>query len=375
MPSNEKLHRAKKQKNDEFYTQYADIEKEMNAYIEYNPDVFRDKTILLPCDDPEWSNFTKYFAQNFERFGIKKLISTSYAANSKPKEIPYQPTLFETESPNFDKKKTRSHGKIFILERDTNKDKKIDINDLEWNYLKGDGDFRSKEVTKLRDEADFIITNPPFSLFREFFDWVIKSGKKFCIIGNLNSVTYKEVFPCIKQNQMWMGATCFNGGATYFIADPALYEPEKMSNQKHAYIKDGKFYWRVNGIRWLTDIDHGRRHQPIPLMTMGDNIKFSKHKEIRNNDYKEYDNYDALEVPHVDAIPSDYFGLMGVPISYLDKHCPEQFGIVGCSDNGLVDSKYKKPHFKRHNEPYLGGKKVYKRIFIKHEEQHNENNS
>lgn len=179
MPSNEKLHRAKKQKNDEFYTQYADIEKEMNAYIEYNPDVFRDKTILLPCDDPEWSNFTKYFAQNFERFGIKKLISTSYAADSKPKEIPYQPTLFEIESPKFDNKKTRSHGKIFILERDTNKDKKIDINDLEWSYLKGDGDFRSKEVTKLRDEADFIITNPPFSLFREFFRMDKEIWKKF----------------------------------------------------------------------------------------------------------------------------------------------------------------------------------------------------
>lgn len=365
MPSNEKLHRAKKQKNDEFFTQYVDIEKEMNAYIEYNPDVFRDKTILLPCDDPEWSNFTKYFAQNFERFGIKKLISTSYAADSKPKEIPYQPTLFETESPNFDKKKTRSHGKIFILERDTNKDKKININDLEWSYLKGDGDFRSKEVTRLRDEADFIITNPPFSLFREFFDWIIRSGKKFAMISNKNCVTFKEVFPLIMGNKIWSGREKWAGGMWFFTSDNSDDYDKEF---------EGKKYKNVPSI-WITNTDHGRRHQPIPLMTMEDNIKFSKHKEIRNNDYKEYDNYDALEVPHVDAIPSDYSGLMGVPISYLDKHCPEQFGIIGCSDNGLVDSKYKKPHFKRHNEPYLDGKKVYKRIFIKHKEQDNENNA
>ena len=365
MPSNEKLHRAKKQKNDEFYTQYADIEKEMNAYIEYNPDVFRDKTILLPCDDPEWSNFTKYFAQNFERFGIKKLISTSYAADSKPKEIPYQPTLFETESPNFDKKKTRSHGKIFILERDTTQDKKININDLAWSYLKGDGDFRSKEVTRLRDEADFIITNPPFSLFREFFDWIIRSGKKFAMISNKNCVTFKEVFPLIMGNKIWSGREKWAGGMWFFTSDNSDDYDKEF---------EGKKYKNVPSI-WITNTDHGRRHQPIPLMTMEDNIKFSKHKEIRNNDYKEYDNYDALEVPHVDAIPSDYSGLMGVPISYLDKHCPEQFGIIGCSDNGLVDSKYKKPHFKRHNEPYLDGKKVYKRIFIKHKEQDNENNA
>lgn len=367
MPSNDKLHRAKKQKNDEFYTQYADIEKEINAYLEYNPDVFRNKTILLPCDDPEWSNFTKYFAQNFERFGLKKLISTSYAADSKPKEIPYQPTLFETESPKFDEKKTRKHGKIFVLERDTNKDKKINIDDLEWNYLKGDGDFRSEEITKIRDESDIIITNPPFSLFKEFFKWVIDSKKQFCIIGNLNSLTYKEVFPCIKGNKVWMGATCFNGGATYFIADPALYEPEKMSNPKHAYIKDGKFYWRVNGIRWYTNIDHGRRHSPIALMTLEDNLKFNK--RIKGVGYQKYDNYNAIEIPHYSAIPNNYNDAMGVPISFLDKYCPEQFGILGATESegkgfsdGLWDSTSKVA------QPLINGNKVYKRIFIKHKE-------
>ena len=166
--ANEGLTSAKKAKNDEFYTQYADIEKEMNAYLEYDPDVFRGKIVLLPCDDPEWSNFTKYFAQNFDKFGLKKLISTSYAPNSKPKEIPYQPTLFEIESPDFDESKTESNGKIFTLTKDNTGDKVINFDDLEWSYLEGDGDFRSDEVTKLRDEADFIITNPPFSLFREF---------------------------------------------------------------------------------------------------------------------------------------------------------------------------------------------------------------
>ena len=158
---NENLGAAKKAKFDEFYTQYADIEKEINAYLDYDKDVFRDKTILLPCDDPEWSNFTKYFAQNFERLGLKKLISTSYAPDSKPKELNLQLTLFETQSPKFDKTKARANGKIFTLTRDTTGDQKINVEDLEWEYLKGDGDFRSAEVSKLRDESDIIITNPP----------------------------------------------------------------------------------------------------------------------------------------------------------------------------------------------------------------------
>ena len=163
--ANQNLSAAKTAKNDEFYTQYHDIQKEINAYIEYNPDVFKGKTILLPCDDPEWSNFTKFFAQNFAAFGLKKLISTSYAVESKTYKH-YQPSLFETESPLFDANKTRIKGKIFTLTADENKDGKIDIHDLQWSYMEGDGDFRSEEVKKLRDESDIIITNPPFSLFR-----------------------------------------------------------------------------------------------------------------------------------------------------------------------------------------------------------------
>ena len=177
--ANENLTSAKRAKNDEFYTQYHDIEKEMSAYLDYNPDVFRGKTILLPCDDPEWSNFTKYFAQNFDRFGIRKLISTSYAVESKKYQSPYQPTLFEVCEPHYDENKTRVNGKIFTLTRDKTGDGKIDIEDLEWEYLEGDGDFRSKEVTKLRDEADMVITNPPFSLFREFLAWIVEADKQY----------------------------------------------------------------------------------------------------------------------------------------------------------------------------------------------------
>ena len=205
--ANSNLTEAKRAKNDEFYTQYHDIEKEISAYLEFNPDVFRGKTVLLPCDDPEWSNFTKFFAQNFERFGLKKLISTSYAVDSKTYKSGYQPTLFETSAPNYDKIKTIKNGKIFTLTHDKTGDHKVNVDDLEWHYLAGDGDFRSAEIKKLRDEADIIITNPPFSLFREFLAWIMEAEKQFVIIGNMNAITYKEVFPLIKENKMWLGAT------------------------------------------------------------------------------------------------------------------------------------------------------------------------
>lgn len=174
MAGNINLGSAKTGKNDEFYTQYADIQKEINAYLEYNPDVFRGKTVLLPCDDPEWSNFTKFFAQNFELLGLKKLISTSFAQESKNYKADWQPTLFETENPLFDADRSAVCGKIFVLDRDNNGDNRINIKDLEWQYLEGTGDFRSEEVTRLRDEADIIITNPPFSLFREFMVWLVE---------------------------------------------------------------------------------------------------------------------------------------------------------------------------------------------------------
>lgn len=204
MAKNENLKKANQAKNDEFYTQFEEIQREVNAYIEYNPNVFKDKTILLPCDDPEWSNFTKFFAQNFERFSLKKLISTSYA-NEKKESVFIQLSLFEENSPKFDINKTNSHGKIFTLERDKNHSGNINIDDIDFDYLEGDGDFRSDEVKKLRDEADIIITNPPFSLFREFVSWIFEGKKDFLIIGNQNAISYKEIFPLIKDNKMWTG--------------------------------------------------------------------------------------------------------------------------------------------------------------------------
>ena len=323
--ANTNLANAKTAKNDEFYTQYADIQKEINAYLDYNPDVFRDKTVLLPCDDPEWSNFTKFFAQNFQLFGLKKLISTSYAPESKKYKMPYQPTLFETSQPHFNADKTKTNGKIFVLEQDITGDNRIDINDLEWQYLEGDGDFRSKEVTKLRDEADIIITNPPFSLFREFVAWLMNSGKLFVIIGNVNAISYKEVFPLIKDNKMWMGISISIGDREFGV--PSTYPLEASGWRVD---ENGNRYIRVKGVRWFTNIDHGRRHEPLQLMTMVENFKHSKHKEIRGQkEYIHYANYDAIDIPFTDAIPSDYEGTMGVPITFLDKYCPEQFEIIG----------------------------------------------
>ena len=366
MSKNVSLHKAKKAKNDEFYTQYSDIEREMNAYLECNSDVFRDKTILLPCDDPEWSNFTKYFAQNFERFGIKKLISTSYAADSKPASIPYQLTLFEKDSPKFDEKKTRSQGKIFVLEKDINKDKKIDINDLEWNYLDGDGDFRSEEIRKLRDKADIIITNPPFSLFREFLAWLVDSKKLFCMIGTMNAVTYKEVFPLIKNNKMWLG-NGFNHGNAYF----GVPEESAKDYVNGVYDPDTKLV-KFRNCCWYTNIDHGRRHQPLRLMPMSENLRYNKKlikklkEEYGVDIYPKYDNYDAIEIPFTEAIPEDYNGAMGVPISFLDKFCPEQFDILGCSyDYGRPDGWPSNINM----SVSVNGKNIYKRFLIKHKEQ------
>lgn len=320
--SNRDIANAKAAKNDEFYTQYHDIEIEVNAYLEYNPDVFREKTVLLPCDDPEWSNFTKFFAQKFEVLGLKKLISTSFAPDSKKYKYGYQPSLFEQEDPQFDITKTQTHGKIFVLERDRSGDGRIDYQDLEWQYMEGDGDFRSKEVCKLRDEADIIVTNPPFSLFREFLAWIVAANKQFLIIGNMNAISYKEVFPLIKENKMWLG-NGFKGGNAYFRPAGLREYANGVYNEETGLVK-------FRNCCWFTNIDHGRRHQPLSLMTMAENLKFSKHKEIKGRrDYVHYENYDAIDVPYTDAIPSDYEGVMGVPLSFLDKYCPEQFEIIG----------------------------------------------
>ena len=327
--ANESLSAAKAAKNDEFYTQYYDIEREINAYLEYNPNVFRGMTVLLPCDDPESSNFTLYFAQHFQTLGLKKLISTSYAPESKKYKTPWHPSLFEQDAPQYDPAKTSVRGKIFVLDHDVSGDGVIDFHDIQWHYLEGDGDFRSDEVTALRDEADIIVTNPPFSLFREFLAWIVQANKKFVIIGNINAITYKETFPLIKENKIWLGATNFNKGMYFLVPDGFKY----ASTYKFEREMDGKAVNRVPGVCWFTNIEHGRRHQPLSLMTMEENIMYSKHKEIRGKGYQHYDNYDAIEVPYTDAIPSDYDGAMGVPITFLDKYCPEQFEILGMCEN------------------------------------------
>ena len=354
--SNEKLTKAKKAKNDEFYTQYGDIQREVNAYLEYDPDVFRGKTILLPCDDPEWSNFTKFFAQNFETFGIKKLISTSYAINSKKSKYDFEPnqlslfeTPLETGSPKYNPEISDFRGKIFTLTRDTNRSGRIDINDLEWDYLEGDGNYQSNEVKQLRSEADFIITNPPFSMYIDFVKWLFEEDKKFLIIGNKSSITYKDIFDLIKNNKMWSGVSSWSGGLWFHTPEGG----NELANVASA---------------WFTNIEHGRRHQPLSLMSMNDNLKYSSHKKIKEKGYPKYDNYDAIEVPYTDAIPNDYDGIMGVPITFLEKYCPEQFEIIGRGDGNIADENYYFYHsgFKdKGGVPLVKGEFVYKRIMIR----------
>lgn len=353
------LHAAKKAKNDEFYTMWRDIENEMNAHRDYDEHVFRDKIVLLPCDDPEWSNFTRYFAHNFELFGIKKLISTSYAQASNPAIDEHEPSNMEVESDKYDPDKSWERGKIFVLERgdDRNGDGRVNFHDMQWSYLDGDGDFRSDEVTALRDEADIVVTNPPFSLFRDFVAWLIDGDVLFSIIGNMNAITYKEVFPLIKENELWLGASGM--GARHFVI------PNDAPWKSSQYEEDGVRYQKFGNITWFTNIEHGRRHEPLELLSMADNLKYSRRKKIREEGYPEYDNYDAIEVGFTESIPSDYEGVMGVPISFLDKYNPEQFEILGTSDNGAVPENLKLDHFKKHNEPYVGGKKRYKRILIR----------
>ncbi|WP_148239450.1 adenine-specific methyltransferase EcoRI family protein [Ruania zhangjianzhongii] len=332
--ANSLLAAAKSKKNDEFYTQWDDIEREINAYLEYDPDVFRDKVVLLPCDDPEWSNFTKFFALHFEDFGLKQLISTSYAPDSNPAGDFYAPTLFEMDDPKFDETKTRVRGKKFVLEaEDFNDDGVVNIDDLQWDYLAGDGDFRSDEVTALREEADIIVTNPPFSLFRTFLEWLVDGGVVFSVIGNQNAIAYRDVFRLIKNNQMWLGKG-FPRNMAHFHTPYSVHSPWVE--------QEGDGIVRVPGVQWFTNIEHGRRHEPLQLMTMADNLKFNKRLISALDgraEYQRYDNFDAIEVPYTDAIPSDYDGVMGVPITWLAKYNPDQFEILGTDESDYPPTK------------------------------------
>lgn len=369
--ANSNLGAARRAKNNEFYTQWVDIEREINAYLEYDPDVFRGKTVLLPCDDPEWSNFTKFFALHFEDFGLKKLISTSYAPRSNASAAFYSPTLFETEAPQYDEEKSLERGRVFVLKQeDVNQDGRVDIDDLRWSYLEGDGDFRSAEVTALRDEADFVITNPPFSWFREFVSWVEKADVRYAVIGNSNAITYKEVFPLIKENKLWLGATGNSNDMVFAVPKGTpIKDSDRDKAARMGYPSDDEYdYTRMGNLCWFTSIEHGRRHEPLQLMSMADNLKFGP-KRIVENGYQTYDNYAALEVPVTIGIPSDYDGVMGVPISFLVRYNPEQFEILGATESegkgfsgGLWDSSSKVA------QPLVTGARKYKRIFIRHRE-------
>lgn len=382
MADNESLGAAKKAKNDEFYTQYSDIEAEMNAYVEYNPDVFQGKTILLPCDDPEWSNFTKYFAANFDRFGLKKLISTSYAKGAGNRQL----SLFEEASPLYDAEKHKTRGKLFTLAHDRDGSGSIDSDDIEFTgYLEGDGDFRSPEVCQLRDEADIIITNPPFSLFREFLAWIIEAKKQFIILGNMNAITYKEVFPYLKNNEIWLGYKSLNLDMYFHVTDE--YKQWLLENKKEgsAYkIIGGVVMGRLASACWFTNIDHGKRHEWLQLDTMAHNLKFNKklakklQADFSLTKYPHYDNFDAIEVPFTECIPSDYDGIMGVPITFLDKYNPSQFELLETTErwSTLRAKKYSQTEYEEANDMNAtwivrigeGYAKGYKRLLIRRKE-------
>lgn len=327
-PKNNNLTKARVAKNDEFYTVIADIEKEMNAYYDHNPNVFRGKTILCPCDDPEWSNFTKYFTMNFKRLGIKKLICTCY------------------------NKEEGGHGKMLVLTGDTNGNGKIEADDIVATEMEGNGDFGSEEVKKLLEEADFVITNPPFSLFSEFIAWIMESKKKFSVIGNVNAITYKEVFPLIKNNKMWIGATNFNKGMYFRVPDDYEYADTYKFDREH----NGTKVMRVPATCWFTNIDHDVRHEKLDLSTKNQ----LKKKGIT---FPKYDNYNAIEVSEGVHIPRDHKGVMGVPVTWLGKYCPEQFEIMGMT-NGIDDSEV--PCTGKNKTPKINGKKIYIRLLIKH---------
>jgi len=303
---NSNLHTAKKMKNDEFYTQLTDIENELKHYKEH----FRNKVVYCNCDDPIESNFFKYFSLNFEHLGLKKLISTGYKENGK--------------------------GVVYVYEGDKNGNRMPDLEEIEVKELQGNGDFRSQECIEFLKESDIVVTNPPFSLFRDYVATLVEYNKQFLIIGNKNAITYKEIFPLIKENKLWLG-----------ISSPNEYR-----------LPNGEITKQVNGLcKWFTNLEHKKRNYPLDLY-----MKYS------NEYYKKYDNYDAIEVSKTCEIPMDYEGVMGVPITFLDKYNPEQFEIIGLSASAGYDKNIVGLEFKGIKDArcIVNGKNVYARIFIRH---------
>lgn len=368
--ANKNLTKAKKAKNDEFYTQYIDIQKEIEAYLEYDKNTFKKKVVYCNCDDPFESNFFKYFVLNFNRLGLKQLITTSY----KPSPVANTQLGLFGDDKTLVKAKGRpkvNANKFIINEvKDMDGDGEFNLKDIakqlkanknnEWIPLEGDGDFRSDESIELLKKSDIVVTNPPFSLFREYVAQLVEHKKKFLIIGNMNAITYKEIFPLIKDNKVWLG---YGGG---YHGNSMFFEiPEFAPLQKFEFSKNGIRFSQSTS-KWFTNLDHGRRHQLLPLMSMEENIKYSKHKEVKGQEYKKYDNYDAIEVPFTDAIPKDYKGIMGVPISFLNKHNPEQFEILGCSYSYGRPEEWSE---KTNMNTSINGINTYKRIFIRHKKK------
>jgi len=307
---NRSLHAAKLAKQDEFYTQYVDIQKEIEAYLEFDPDTFRGKVVYCNCDDPFESNFFKYFAANFNKLGLKRLVTTSYDGSP----IAGQGTLFpEYNEGNGKRQKPKALAVIVDHVNDEDGDGAANVTDVELFLkrnkaaripLKADhkypgGDFRSPECIALLQEADIVVTNPPFSLFRQYVGQLVEYGKQFLIIGNIQAITYKEIFPLIKADKLWMGVTIHSGDREFRVPD---HYPLKAAGWR--VDENGIKFIRVKGVRWYTNLDHGRRHEELKLMSMADNLRYNK--KLKGPAFIQYENYDAIEVPFTDAIPSDW---------------------------------------------------------------------
>ena len=336
MSGNQSLHAASKAKNDEFYTELFDIEKELRHYTSH----FAGKTIYCYFHDPLASNFFHYFAHNFHALGLKRLITTCYKSQ--------QSRLFSQND---------SQQSVWLeYTGSKNKDGSPNLDSVIIHPLQGDGDFRSEECIALLKQADIVVTNPPFSLFREYVAQLIAHNKKFLIIGHKNAITYKEIFPLIQHGKMWIGATPM--GADMLFGVMEHYAKQLINNKKigSSYrIIAGKVKARSQAC-WFTNLDHAGRHQALAL---------SKH--YTSEEYPRYDNYNAIEISKVSHIPCDFDGVMGVPITFLEKHCPQQFAILGTSDRGGDDAP-EMPSIRlntyKEDSAKINGKKVYKRIFI-----------
>ena len=349
--TNRNLRKASKAKKDEFYTQLVDIEKELKHYKNY----LRGKVVYCNCDDPFESNFFKYFAANFNALGLKKLITTSY--NKSPiagRQLP----LFEMEGLKSIKPKDAEAHRIEINEvPDINKDGAIGLEDVKQLLehdanvsapLKGNGDFRSEECIKLLKQADIVVTNPPFSLFREYLAQLVEYNKKFLIIGNVNSITYKECFKLIKDNKMWLGASIHSGDREFRVPDdyPLTAAGYRIDNEGNKYI-------RVKGVRWWTNLDYEERHEKLVL-----------YKKYSAKEYPKYDNYNAINIDKTSEIPMNYDKVMGVPITFLDKYSPEQFELLGIMNTG-EENKGIRHKGTPHGRPLVNGVEKYLRILIK----------